>query len=242
MGVVLCNPFGQEAIRAHRAFRQLALMLARARFHVLRFDYSGTGDSAGASDEVSIKAWCSDIVVASDELRDTAEVRKVAWVGLRLGATLAALAAQKRRDVERLVAWDPIVEGRAYLTELHRLHEEFMKAEHPTWTPRRRGVDEMTEALGFPISPSLKSDILAIDLASSCELSAKKSQFIVSDETEAHRAWHAKLLSEEGILPPRITYKTVAASAWNSEAAMASSLVPMEALMAIVDSLTEGRP
>ena len=45
--VLLCNPFGEEASRSHRTFRVLATQLERTGFSVLRFDYSGTGDSLG---------------------------------------------------------------------------------------------------------------------------------------------------------------------------------------------------
>ena len=50
-GVVLCYPMGQEYMRSHRAFRQLANLLTRKGHHVFRFDYFATGDSSGASGE-----------------------------------------------------------------------------------------------------------------------------------------------------------------------------------------------
>ena len=53
-GIVLCCPFGQEYMRSHRAFRQLANLLSRRGFHVFRFDYHGTGDSDGESTEASV--------------------------------------------------------------------------------------------------------------------------------------------------------------------------------------------
>lgn len=242
VGVLLCNPFGQEAVRAHRAYRQLAVLLTRARFHVLRFDYSCTGDSAGESADASMRAWCADIVAASEELRDTAGVAKVAWVGLRLGGTLAALASQKRRDVDRLVLWDPVVDGGDFLAELHRLHHDFMRFEHPEWKPGSTGVHDMTEALGFPVTSTLKTELLDLDLVASWELAAKRTAFVVSDETAAHRALRARLLDAAQKLPENVTYETVPPSAWNTEAAMASSLVPIDALRAIVDLLSEGRP
>jgi hypothetical protein len=49
--VLLCNPFGQEAIRCHRAFRLLSARLASSGIPSLRFDYFGTGDSPGNDGE-----------------------------------------------------------------------------------------------------------------------------------------------------------------------------------------------
>lgn len=221
VGVVVCNPFGQEAIRAHRALRQLAALLVRARFHVFRFDWSGTGDSAGS--DVSLAAWRKDVATASDELRDTAGVRKVAWVGLRLGATVALLAAD--RTVDRVVAWDPVVRGRDYLAELARMHGEYMKFELPRWQPSGDG-----EALGFALPPSLKSELAAIEPTSFAP--AAKRVAVVASEPGP------RILRER---LEKATWHDVPASAWNSEAAMASSIVPMDALRAIVAELEEGK-
>ena len=53
-GVVLCHPWGQEYLHAHRSLRKLGDLLAAAGFDVLRFDYFGTGDSAGDLPEASL--------------------------------------------------------------------------------------------------------------------------------------------------------------------------------------------
>ena len=45
IGVVLCQPFGYEAICAHRGMRAFAEAIAAAGMPALRFDYLGTGDS-----------------------------------------------------------------------------------------------------------------------------------------------------------------------------------------------------
>src|SRR5256885_16809807 len=64
--VVLCYPYGRDYVSAFRAYRTLALRLARAGFHVLRFDYRGTGDSAGDIGDAPLQQWMEDIVPGVD--------------------------------------------------------------------------------------------------------------------------------------------------------------------------------
>lgn len=113
--VLLCNPFGQEYLRAHKSIRRLAINLAKLGYPVLRFDYRGTGDSAGDLSGVSAEHWVEDIGHAIQELMDMAAVTRVALIGLRLGALLAAKASQKDDRISRLVMWDPIISGAGYV-------------------------------------------------------------------------------------------------------------------------------
>src|ERR1700744_4036696 len=46
VGVVICNPFAYEALCAHRSVRSFAQTAVDLGMATLRFDYSGTGDSA----------------------------------------------------------------------------------------------------------------------------------------------------------------------------------------------------
>lgn len=117
-GVVLCAPLGQEYMRSHRAMRQLAMMLSRNGYPVLRFDYRGTGDSSGEVEEMSFPDWVEDAGVAIDELKDTASVDTVSVIGLRLGCVTAVQACANRTDVTSLVLWDPVLSGEAYIDEL----------------------------------------------------------------------------------------------------------------------------
>ncbi|HEY5089012.1 MAG TPA: alpha/beta hydrolase, partial [Polyangia bacterium] len=90
--MILCNPIGDDLIRAHRAFRHLAEALANSGFPVLRFDFDGTGDSAGDErDPDRVATWRADIKRAAAELRARSGVQALALVGLKLGATLATL-------------------------------------------------------------------------------------------------------------------------------------------------------
>ncbi len=107
---VLCHPWGAEYVYAHRTLRQLAVKLSAGGFHTLRFDYFGTGDSGGEDSEANPAAAEADVESAIEGLQDIVGVARVALIGLRLGATLAARAAMRRQEhVEALVLWDPIV-------------------------------------------------------------------------------------------------------------------------------------
>lgn len=109
-GVVLCNPWGNEYLYAHQSMRYLADLLAEAGLHVLRFDWFGTGDSAGDAPDPNADGWLEDLDWAIDELRDVAGIKKVALLGLRSGAAPAIAAACARKEVDRLVLWDPVIE------------------------------------------------------------------------------------------------------------------------------------
>ena len=162
-GVVICQPWGHEYIRAHRTLRQLAEHLAEQGFPVLRFDYSGCGDSAGEEGESSVERWVADTHAAIDELKDTARVETVTLVGLRLGATMAARAAAARADVRRLILWNPVTSGRDYLSHLARLQRRWLKGRPGSrlfaFAPRP------SELIGFEMPPALRREIERIDLS-----------------------------------------------------------------------------
>lgn len=119
VGVVLCRPIGYEAVCCYPTYTRLAENLAAAGFDVLRFDYHGTGDSAGSdADPDRVQAWIDSTVCATSELQRLSGVSRLALFGVRLGATLAAQAAARLGGVESLVMWAPCVTGRAFAREL----------------------------------------------------------------------------------------------------------------------------
>jgi alpha-beta hydrolase superfamily lysophospholipase len=158
---VLCHPFGAEYMRAHRSIRELASRLAQAGFHVLRFDYFGTGDSAGEGEDADLDRWLDDIGTAIDEVRDLSESSAVSLIGLRLGATLSALLGSRRGDVKRAVLWAPIVDGRGYLEELAVQHRAWFDLRPK---PDDAPVEAPAELLGAPVSAKLRRDIESLDL------------------------------------------------------------------------------
>jgi pimeloyl-ACP methyl ester carboxylesterase len=107
--VLLCHPLDNEQVFAYRTMRQLAARLVRAGFHVLRFDYFGTGDSYGDTGEGDLASWCEDIGTAIDELKEITGTTSIDLAGLRLGANLSArVAAHRPKEISKLILWEPL--------------------------------------------------------------------------------------------------------------------------------------
>ena len=189
-GVVICPPFGHEYIRAHRLLRQLAAQLSRDGFHVLRFDYLGCGDSAGEPQVGSPSQWMADIATAIDELRDTSEVRRVCLIGLRLGATLAVRAAERRDDVEAVVLWDPILDGGQHLEDLQVLQR--------SWLSDRPGSrkfafqPQVSEVIGFPITDALRAEMDKTILEETAPPSQRRIVVLDAEDHESQQQWVVK--------------------------------------------------
>lgn len=122
-GLVLCHPFAEEKLWAQRVFVSFARLLARNGYCVLRVDYRGHGDSEGDFSDGTIDTRLADIHCALDHLKTQLNGdASVCLAGLRLGATLASIAAETRDDVDYLVLWEPIVNGDAYMRQLLRIN------------------------------------------------------------------------------------------------------------------------
>ncbi len=158
--VLICPPVGWEYMRTHWALRKVARLLVTSGLHVLRFDYYGTGDSAGDTFEVSVERWLEDIATAYDELGEAASPQRISLVGVRLGATLAALATARGLDVDQLVMWDPVVVGSRHLASLERMHNEMLAGRKRSYDPADLG----SELLGFPYTARLRSGLADLDL------------------------------------------------------------------------------
>jgi pimeloyl-ACP methyl ester carboxylesterase len=174
-GVLLCGPVGHEYMACHRTVRQLAMRLAQAGRPVLRFDFYGSGDSAGDHADGSLSRWLRDISEAITELERRQGHTGVSIIGLRLGATLALLHGHDREAAERhaLVLWDPIVSGRLYVAELMAHQRE------------RFGNTDGQEVLGFPFPIELRRELEGIELL---PIRAPRARRVLIIETGAVRS------------------------------------------------------
>jgi uncharacterized protein len=233
-GVVLCNPFGREHLYSHRALRHLAQRLAERSFHVLRFDYSSSGDSSGACESADAGQWARDTVLAIEALEERAGLDRVCLVGLRLGALIALHAASGRRDVEGLVLWEPVSSALAYLDDLRSAHQSLANSrELPT---AETLADGSTESAGFKVSRTFLDSLGALD-ASRLALRKPAGRALVLRQTEVSDGLVADL-QRLGV-KARETVKP-APRTWLGRGADGRVVVPGELLQTIVDWVEQG--
>lgn len=155
--VLLCPPLGQDHIRCHRLYRQLANALAGEGIAALRFDYYGTGDSAGGSADVDWDRCVADIVTAADELRRRSGAARVIAFGARLGGSMAIAAAQAAHFAG-LVTWDPVFDGGGYVSRLDAMQSALRQDKQRFMRPRSAS-DVAEQWLGFATSQRLRRQI-----------------------------------------------------------------------------------
>lgn len=242
--VLLCQPYGQEAIRTQRLFRALGDRLAAKGHPVMRFDYFGTGDSDGDDTDGCMSTWVDNIVTAHEALQAWSGQSVAIWVGLRLGATLAAKASsQTPKPPTKLVLWDPIHDGPSYLQELFESSDRNMNDSlAQTW----RHVKPMLEraegpgpvqASGFELSETLESEMKAIDVTA---FSGVRARQITLLKPPAHEQTHpvTMVLLSNGFLCKEVA--TNEHIDWASDEAMGTAIVPsglMTQLLAEMDSV-----
>jgi pimeloyl-ACP methyl ester carboxylesterase len=162
VGLVIVPPFGYEAICAHRSLRHLADAAARAGVLAVRFDLDGTGDSAGDDLEPGrLDTWLASIADACELARAEGADRLV-LAGVRLGATLATLAAAQRTDVAGVVAIAAVPSGKALVREGRALQMQLALAAAPAGvaTP----PEDLHEQVGFALTADTRAALSKIDL------------------------------------------------------------------------------
>ena len=232
--LVLANPLGHEYVQFHRVYRQLAIMLADAGFPVLRFDYTGTGDSSGDYPDWSLDRWGRDLEAAAKEVNRRAVTKNTAVVGLRVGASIALNVAAERKDLDALVLWDPVIRGAAHVEELRAGHSSMVGYAHVL---PKAGTDCPPEVLGFAFPDSIAQEISALDLLEVEGDAAKRILVIESNDAEPQQALCESLAKTSAVLDHQ-QYSNPHLWVWTED--FAKMHVPRRILQSIVDWFSEG--
>ncbi len=160
-GVLICPALGYENVIYHRQLAVLAQRLAADGRTVFRFDWPGAGDSAGDdTDPGLVEAYIETVGAAARTLRDSSDVAEVDVVGLRIGATLALVAAARAPVAADFVLWAPHATGREYVREIRAFDRLAVKRDQQ---PPEHEIDG-EEALGFLLSSGTIAALQELDL------------------------------------------------------------------------------
>lgn len=175
--ILLCNTIGHEALTLHRTYRRLAQHLAQRGFATLRFDYDGTGDSAGSDEDPGRRdAWLASIQQAVAELERLSGCQNVILIGTRIGSLLAMTFAQQR-PVAGLVMIAPPRSGRAWLREVRS-----MQAIKDSKLIRPEGAEPEVGLAGFLLSETTRTELSALTLNKTGLAPATRALVIARDD------------------------------------------------------------
>jgi exosortase A-associated hydrolase 2 len=167
---VFVPPFAEEMNRSRRMAAVQARAFAAAGIDTLLIDLFGSGDSSGDFCDARLTLWLDDIIAAADWLEAQGNTRVGLW-GLRLGALLAAAVAQRHPErFQQLLLWQPVMDGKAMLTQFLRIRvaasmAEGGAAEKTDELRARLAAGASLEVAGYEIAPELAQalDNLRID-------------------------------------------------------------------------------
>lgn len=167
--VVVCDPFAEEKKCAQRPLVDVSRALCASGYTVLRFDYRGCGDSEGEFGDWTLVDWCADIEAALQWARQQVAPHWTALAGLRLGAALAAQVAATRGDVQALVLWEPITDGKRYVTQnLRRSMIKAMLTEGDQFRPQAvalRHEADLVDFDGYAVTARMRAELESVQLA-----------------------------------------------------------------------------
>ena len=120
-GALLLHGFTGTKTEIHRMFVKLSRKLADHGIASLRFDFRGSGDSAGDFEDMTIRSEVADALEALKFLARHKRVnsRRLALIGMSMGGAIAShVVAREKSRIKSLALWAPVAEGEGILDEL----------------------------------------------------------------------------------------------------------------------------
>jgi hypothetical protein len=178
---LICPPLFSELNRTHAALRKLGNSLASVGHHVLRFDYSGTGDSYGNLEEFTLADWQQDITTALKEGCELSGCDKVRVLGVRGSCPLVARSVGNDPAVDRFVFWDPLVDGERYLEELRNGQQELFQQNVHVSSEAKQAARHSYVVYGM--SDSMESEFLNLTAESYVPVQGKMLRVVSTSAT-----------------------------------------------------------
>ena len=165
-GIVYIHPFAEELNKSRHVAAMQARAFAAAGYSVLQLDLYGCGDSSGDFGDARWSIWRNDLHLACAWLAQRVDGPLTVW-GLRLGALLALeLAAHPPVPLQRLLLWQPELDGRRAIDRFLRLRLAGRmlagQAEAPGQARAELAAGRAVEVAGYLLAPELAQAIDAM--------------------------------------------------------------------------------
>lgn len=139
---IIAPPLFEELARTRKVLVNMARELAASGVDAIRFDYRGTGLSAGTTRELSVSR-AGDALAGAVAYAQGLGAARIDLLGFRFGGYLA-LAKASELPVARIIVWEPVLDLTAYFQEQLRIEVSNQVA---TFGRVRRTRDELVAEL-----------------------------------------------------------------------------------------------
>ncbi|MEK3936491.1 alpha/beta fold hydrolase [Sporosarcina sp. FSL W7-1349] len=108
--IVLLHGFVGNKVGEHRLFVKAARHFTSKGYAVVRFDFSGCGESDGDYAQVTVTKQLQEVQAVLDHLSSIKEIdaRNIILIGHSLGGAVAAMTAAQDRRIKKLILWSPV--------------------------------------------------------------------------------------------------------------------------------------
>lgn len=167
--IVMFHGFTGSKHETRRLFVQVARALARSGIASLRFDFRGSGDSAGEFHEMSVSSLCADAraSLAWVAARSEVDPARIGILGMSLGGMVASLLSHEYETIKTAVLWCPVtnpkrlIEMRSTPLGQKQLDETGI-TDLGGWAVGRRFIEEMVAVEPFAALRRAKFPLLFV--------------------------------------------------------------------------------
>lgn len=176
--VLFLHAFAEEMHMSRRNVAVQARALAADGFEVVLLDFTGCGDGDGDFADATVACWREDAACALAALRERTGLPVVLW-GMRAGALLACELSRQAPGIERLLLWQPVLNGEQQVDQFLRLRATADAIESgggfdrkALWNQLRSG--QALEIAGYLLSPAMAMELATLrllDMTPACPVS-----------------------------------------------------------------------
>jgi len=244
--VLVIPPFAEEMNKSRRMIALVARSLANRGFTTILPDLVGTGDSLGDFATATGESWEENLADVCDWCEASGH-RVSAILAIRLGAAIALRAVDKGRmpSLKTTVLWQPVFDGRRYLTQFLRLRVAAgltgESKESTNDLHARLAKGETIEVAGYEVSSRLAAYVQALTVPATLpqRLGAVTWFDVVRQDGAVQPLWASALCEAARADGRCVHYESVVGEQyWNT---VAISTLP-ELIDRTVEAFLEDRP